>query len=200
MAEKKKVEREFVEASTGKTGKRPAVVTAANKKSATGKRVAAVILWVLALAAEVGAILMLNGTWYIPEEQKMYWLIGALVIDLILVIIGSQLWKKANRLDPASKQSSVKFFLWNNMGLIASVICFLPIVILLLANKDLDGKTKKIVTVVAAIAWCWLRCSPSTLTLFPPRSWPKPSRPSATARFTGRSSARATTLTPIATP
>lgn len=120
MAEKKKVEREFVEASTGKTGKRPAVVTAANKKSATGKRVAAVILWVLALAAEVGAILMLNGTWYIPEEQKMYWLIGALVIDLILVIIGSQLWKKANRLDPASKQSSVKFFLWNNMGLIAS--------------------------------------------------------------------------------
>ena len=34
MAEKKKVEREFVEASTGKTGKRPAVVTAANKKSA----------------------------------------------------------------------------------------------------------------------------------------------------------------------
>lgn len=75
MAEKKKVEREFVEASTGKTGKRPAVVTAANKKSATGKRIAAVILWVLALAAEVGAILMLNGTWYIPEEQKMYWLI-----------------------------------------------------------------------------------------------------------------------------
>ena len=61
MAEKKKVEREFVEVSTGKTGKRPAVVTAANKKSATGKRVAAVILWVLALAAEVGAILMLNG-------------------------------------------------------------------------------------------------------------------------------------------
>lgn len=46
----------------------------------------------------------------------------------------------------------MKFFLWNNMGLIASVICFLPIVILLLANKDLDGKTKKIVTVVAAIA------------------------------------------------
>ena len=152
MAEKKKVEREFVGASTGKTGKRPAVVTAANKKSATGKRVAAVILWVLALAAEVCAILMLNGTWYIPEEQKTYWLIGALVIDLILVIIGSQLWKKANRLDPASKQSSVKFFLWNNMGLIASVICFLPIVILLLANKALDGKTKKIVTVVAAIA------------------------------------------------
>lgn len=105
MAEKKKVEREFVEASTGKTGKGPAVVTAANKKSATGKRVAAVILWVLALAAEVGAILMLNGIWYIKEEQKMYWLIGALVVDLILVIIGSQLWKKANRLDPASQQA-----------------------------------------------------------------------------------------------
>ena len=141
-----------MEASTGKTGKGPAVVTAANKKSATGKRIAAVILWVLALAAEVGAILMLNGRWYIPEDQKMYWLIGALVIDLILVIIGSQLWKKSNRLDPASKQNSVKFFLWNNMGFIAAVVCFLPVVILLLANKDLDAKTKKIVTVVAVIA------------------------------------------------
>ena len=149
---KKKVEREFVEVSSGKTGSRRAVVTAANKKRATGKRIAAVILWVLALAAEVGAILMLNGRWYIPEDQKMYWLIGALVIDLILVIIGSQLWKKANRLDPASKQSSVKFFLWNNMGFIAAVVCFLPVVILLLANKDLDAKTKKIVTVVAVIA------------------------------------------------
>ena len=152
MAEKKKVERAFVEVSPGTTDRRPAVVTAANKKSATGKRIAAVILWVLALAAEVGAILMLNGRWYIPEDQKMYWLIGALVIDLILVIIGSQLWKKSNRLDPASKQSSVKFFLWNNMGFIAAVVCFLPVVILLLANKDLDAKTKKIVTVVAVIA------------------------------------------------
>ena len=68
------------------------------------------------------------------------------------MIIGSQLWKKSNRLDPASKASKVKFFLWNNMGLIASVICFLPLIILLLANKDLDGKTKKIATVVAVIA------------------------------------------------
>ena len=152
MAEKKNVKREFVEASTGKTGSRPAVVTAANKKSATTKRIVAVVLWVLALAAEVGAILMLNGRWYIPEEQKLYWLIGALAVDLILVIIGSQLWKKSNRLDPASKASKVKFFLWNNMGLIASVICFLPLIILLLANKDLDGKTKKIATVVAVIA------------------------------------------------
>ena len=151
MAEKKNVKREFVEASTGKTGSRPAVVTAANKKSATTKRIVAVVLWVLALAAEVGAILMLNGRWYIPEEQKLYWLIGALAVDLILVIIGSQLWKKSNRLDPASKASKVKFFLWNNMGLIASVICFLPLIILLLTNKDLDGKTKKIATVVAVI-------------------------------------------------
>ena len=109
------------------------------------------MLWVLALAAEVGAILILNGIWYIPEEQKLYWLIGALAVDLILVIIGSQLWKKSNRLDPASKASKVKFFLWNNMGLIASVICFLPLIILLLTNKDLDGKTKKIATVVAVI-------------------------------------------------
>ena len=46
MAEKKNVKREFVEASTGKTGSRPAVVTAATKKSATTQRIVGVLQWV----------------------------------------------------------------------------------------------------------------------------------------------------------
>ena len=64
MAKKKTVKREFVDASTGTTKKRTtAVVSAANKSSATTKRIFSVILWLVALAAEVGAILILNGTW-----------------------------------------------------------------------------------------------------------------------------------------
>lgn len=148
---KPKVEREFVEASTGKKSSRPAVVTAANKKSATTKRIIAVVLWVLALAAEIAAIAILNGYWYVKPEQLMYWLIGAMVIDLILVVIGALLWKKANRLDPVSESKKLKFYLWNQMGLIAAVICFLPLIILLLKNKELDPKLKKIVTIVAAV-------------------------------------------------
>ena len=153
MATKKKVKREFVDASTGETKKRTtAVVSAANKSSATTKRILSVILWIAALASEIGAILILNGTWYLPEDKNMYFLIGLVVVDLILVVIGALLWKGANRLDPPSKKNKFTFYLWSQMGLIAAIICFLPLIILLLKNKDLDAKTKKIVSIVAAVA------------------------------------------------
>ena len=153
MATKKKVKREFVDASTGETRKRTtAEVSAANKISATTKRSLSVILWIAALASEIGAILILNGTWYLPEDKSMYFLIGLVVVDLILVVIGALLWKGANRLDPPSKKNKFTFYLWSQMGLIAAIICFLPLIILLLKNKDMDAKTKKIVSIVAAVA------------------------------------------------
>ena len=150
---KKTVKREFVDASTGTTKKRTtAVVSAANKSSATTKRIFSIILWVVAFLAEVGAILMLNGTWYVPADKQMMFLIGLVVIDLILVVIGALLWKSANRLDPPSKKKKLSFFLLSQMGLIAAIICFLPLIILLLKNKDMDAKTKKLVSIVAAVA------------------------------------------------
>lgn len=153
MAEKKKVERKIVSANTGTEKKRTtAVVSAANKSSATTKRITSVILWVAALAAEIGAILILNGTWYLPADKSMYFMIGLIVADLILVVIGAQFWKGANRLDPPSKKNKFTFYLWSQMGLIAAIICFLPLIILLLKNKDMDAKTKKLVSIVAAIA------------------------------------------------
>lgn len=153
MAEKKRVKREFVDASTGETKKRTtAVVSAANKSSAVTKRIFCAILWIAALATEIGAILILNGTWYLPDDKSMYFLIGLVVVDLILVVIGAQLWKGANRLDPPSKKNKFTFYLWSQMGLIAAIICFLPLIILLLKNKNMDAKTKKIVSIVAAVA------------------------------------------------
>ena len=112
----------------------------------------AVIFWVLAIAAEVAAILMLTRYILIPEENLMMWLLIALGVDLVMLIIGSQLWKRANKVAPASKKNKLKFWLWNNLGVIVSVIAFLPILILLLNDKKLDGSTKKIVSIVAAVA------------------------------------------------
>lgn len=153
MAQKKKVERKIVSANSGETVKRSrAVVSAADKSSATTKRILSVILWIAALAAEVGAILILNGTWYLEGEKQLYFLIGLVVVDLILVVIGALLWKGANRLDPPSKKNKFTFYLWSQMGLIAAILCFLPLIILLLKNKDMDAKTKKLVSIVAAIA------------------------------------------------
>ena len=146
MAKKEPVERKYVSAK-GEATKPP-------KSRATGLRIGAVVLWLFAIAFEVLCILFLNGYIFIPAEtiQPMTLLIIGVAADLILVIIGSQLWKKANHIDPISKKNKVKFFLWNQMGLIVAVIAFMPLVIFLLKDKKLDPATRKIVTVVAAIA------------------------------------------------
>ena len=153
MAETKK---KIVAADTGEVvaagSKKGARKEAAPVGTATGLRVGAVALWVVALALEIVAVLILNGTINWTFMSALAQIIIALVLDLVCVIIGSQLWKKANHIKPASEKNKFLFWLWNNMGLIVCTIAFLPFVILALTNKDADKKTKTIATVVAAIA------------------------------------------------
>ena len=128
------------------------VPTAEAKSKATQLRVIAIIVWVLAIAAEIGAIFVLIKSPKPIVTSTWVWLIGFIVVDLILVVIGSMLWKKANRFDPASKQDTVKFFLQNQLGVIIAVIAFLPLVILIFTNKDLEGKQKGILGGIAIAA------------------------------------------------
>jgi hypothetical protein len=138
----------IVKVSSGET----AIKAQAGTKGGAAKlRVFAVCSWVLAIAAEVAAILILNKYIYTGDSFTVC-LVAALVVDLIFVIIGSQLWKKSNRIDPASSKDKLKFWLWNNLGLVASVIAFLPVIILLLNDKKMDKKSKKLVTLAAAAA------------------------------------------------
>lgn len=139
---KEKAEQEIVEVEGSNKPK---------KQRATGRRLLAILFWLLAVAAEVAVIMMLNGYLYIPGSIQTNIIIG-LAIDLVLVIIGSMFWKKANRINPPSEKNKVWFFLCSQMGLIAAIIAFVPLIVILLKNKDLDKKTKKIVSVIAAIA------------------------------------------------
>ncbi|MBR6459564.1 MAG: hypothetical protein IKS49_05320 [Actinomycetaceae bacterium] len=157
MAEKKK--HKIVSASTGKevkagaeSAKKPVVRQAAPVGNAGALRAGAVILWVVALLFEVLAFLVLYGKVNLQFMPTLWQLIGFLVLDLVCVVIGSQLWKKANHIKPASEESPLKFWLWNNMGVIASIICFMPIIILILISKDIDKKTKTIASIVAIVA------------------------------------------------
>ncbi len=127
-----------------------AIVTAENRKKAVKFRWSAVVLWLLAVGFEVLTILVVNKTIYIPGNILTYIIIG-LVADLALVVAGSLLWKKSNRIDPASEKNKVKFFLWNNMGLIAALICFVPVIVLIFKEKDLDPKVKKIASIIAIV-------------------------------------------------
>ena len=158
MAEKK--ERKIVSASSGevrKAGSKPQTVQhnvrpAPAKGNAGSLRAGAVILWGFAIAFEVLALLVLFGRINLTFMPVMYQLIAFIVLDLICVVIGSQLWKKANHIAPASERNRTKFWLWNNMGLIVAIFAFVPLVVLLLTNKDLDKRTKVVCVIAAAIA------------------------------------------------
>ena len=155
MAETKK--KKIVSADTGeevKAGskKKAGMKEAAPVGNATGLRIGAVALWVGAIALEVVAYLMLIGKINLGFMSTLTQIIIALALDLVCVIIGAQLWKKANRIKPASEKNKLLFWLWNNMGVIACAIAFLPFVILTLVNKESDKKTKAIALVVAVIA------------------------------------------------
>lgn len=150
----KKVQHTFTAAASNgsaPSGAKPAAPVE-GKQGAVKYRIGAIALWLVALVFEVIAVLVLF--------EKLQWnflpqlaiVIIALVLDLACVIVGSQLWKKSNRLDPASEKNKLKFWLWNNMGVIASVLAFVPFIILALTNKNADKKTKAIATVVAVIA------------------------------------------------
>lgn len=158
MAEQTKPKKEHKIVSAGGSpaataaAKTHTVKDAPKTGNATGLRIGAVALWLAAIACEIVGLLMVNGNITLTFIPTLYQIIIILALDLILVIIGSQLWKKANHIDPASEKNKLKFWLWNNMGVIACVIAFVPFIILLLTNKNTDGKTKKIAAIVAIVA------------------------------------------------
>lgn len=123
------------------------VPTAESKGKANQLRLIAGVLWFAAICAQIFAIRLL-----FKQPVNMTWIIVLIVIDLILVVIGSMLWKKSNRLDPASEKNKFMFFMQSQLGLVVSIIAFLPLIILILTNKNIDSKQKGILGGIAAVA------------------------------------------------
>ena len=88
--------------------------TSEPKQRATTRRVWAIICWVIAIAFEVIGILKLTDVinWFNGLDLTTF-LIICIVLDLIFVIIGSLLWKKANHIDPISEKNQIKFWTRN---------------------------------------------------------------------------------------
>ena len=120
--------------------------SAESKGKAKQLRLFALLAWIIAIAGEVFAILKLI------SNETLVWLVVAIVVILVLAITGSMLWKKANKLDPASEKDKVRFFVQNQLGAIMAVLAFLPLVILVFTNKEADGKTKGIAGTIAIVA------------------------------------------------
>jgi archaellin len=143
---KKKLTR--VEGGTSATGETKSFVpTGESKGKAKTLRLFAVLAFIAAIAFEIIAILQLK---QVPVNTAT--LIILIAADLICAVIGSVLWKKANRLDPASEAQKFRFFVQNQLGAILGVIAFLPLVILIFTNKNMKGKQKGLVGAVAVVA------------------------------------------------
>ena len=136
MATKKKITR--VESSGNAANQATWKPTEENKAKATRNRVIAALLWILAVVAQLIAIRHIVQV--VPI--KMWFVIVLIAVDLVLAILGSILWKKSNRLDPPSEKNKFLFFLQSQLGLFIAIVAFLPLVIVIFTNKNLDGKQK----------------------------------------------------------
>ncbi|MBQ7475551.1 MAG: hypothetical protein IJS78_06495 [Clostridia bacterium] len=139
--------------------KKQNVVTPGKKTggSSVGLRIGAVILWVIAIACEILAIMALLKNFTIRfthngNTNMMITLIGFIVLDLIFAIVAAQLWKRANHINPPSKKNKFTFYLISELGVIMACICFIPLIVILLKNDKLDKKSKTIVSVIAIAA------------------------------------------------
>ncbi|MDN3444421.1 hypothetical protein QMA07_08815 [Microbacterium sp. APC 3901] len=149
--------------------------TAVAKSRATMFRWIAAALWAIAIASEAVAIFwLLRQREYVGEDgtlvrdpdtglleeqgvtaQFPQWafitLLVLLVVIAALAITGSVLWKKANRLDPARRSETLRFFVQNQLGAIIAIVAFLPLIILIFLNKDMDKGQKATAGIVGIV-------------------------------------------------
>ena len=82
--------------------------TSIDTKKATKFRILAILLWLAAITFEILAIIQIG-----KDSPSTNVLITYIILALVTVVVGSLLWKKANRYNPASKKQRFKFFLQN---------------------------------------------------------------------------------------
>jgi len=112
------------------------------KSAASRLRLFAAIAWVIAIAGEItGVVLLLKHKF---DHGNLPLLIGILVVIAVFAIGGSLMWKAANKHDPARESDRARFFFQNQLGAIITVIAFLPLLVLIFMDKDMDPKNKKV--------------------------------------------------------
>jgi hypothetical protein len=123
--------------------------TQGQKSAAKRLRLFAAVAWIIAIGAEIAGIVMLRQHKF--DHGNLALLIGLLVVIAVFAIGGSLMWKKANTHDPASKADGFRFFVQNQLGAIITVIAFLPLLVLIFMDKDMDPKNKKIAGSVGVV-------------------------------------------------
>lgn len=112
-------------------------------------RIFAALSWIVAIGGEVTGIVLLYRHKF--DHGNLGLLIAILVGIAIFAIAGSLMWKAANKQDPARESEKFKFFVQNQLGAIITLVAFLPLVVLIFMDKDMDPKNKKIAGGIGAV-------------------------------------------------
>ena len=123
--------------------------TQGQESAAKRLRIFAALCWIIAIGGEIAGIVLLYRHTF--DHGNLPLLIGILVGIAIFAIAGSLMWKAANKHDPARKSDKAKFFFQNQLGAIITLIAFLPLIVLIFMDKDMDPKNKKIAGGVGAV-------------------------------------------------
>jgi hypothetical protein len=123
--------------------------TQGQKSAATRLRLFAALSWIVAIGGQIAGVVLLYQHKF--DHGNLALLIGILVGIAIFAIAGSLMWKAANKHDPASKSEPFKFFVQNQLGAIITLVAFLPLVVLIFMDKDMDPKNKKIAGGIGAV-------------------------------------------------
>jgi hypothetical protein len=122
--------------------------TQGQKADAFRHRIYAGLCWAIAICGEIAGIVMLRQHKF--DHGNMPLLLGLLVGIAIFAIAGSLLWKSANQHDPARASDTSRFFFQNQLGAIITVIAFVPLLFLILNDKDMDPQAKTVAGGIAA--------------------------------------------------
>jgi hypothetical protein len=123
--------------------------TQGQKSTATRLRIFAAVSWIIAIGGEIAGIVLLRQHKF--DHGNLPLLIGLLVGIAIFAIAGNLMWKTANKHDPARESDKARFFFQNQLGAIITLIAFLPLIVLIFMDKDMDPKNKKIAGGIGAV-------------------------------------------------
>jgi len=123
--------------------------TQGQQSSAKRLRIFAMLAWIVAIGGEIAGIVMLRQHKF--DHGNLALLIGILVVIAIFAIAGSLMWKTANKHDPARESDKARFFFQNQLGAIITLIAFLPLIVLIFLDKDMDPKNKKVAGMVGGV-------------------------------------------------
>ena len=123
--------------------------TQGQQSAATRLRLFAALSWIVAICGQIAGVVLLYQHKF--DHGNLPLLIGILVGIAIFAIAGNLLWKAANRHDPARASDKFRFFFQNQLGVIITLIAFLPLVLLIFTDKSMDPQTKKVAGGVGAV-------------------------------------------------